>query len=63
MTDKIEAHLWEAAEADPAWPSSDAEHRAVARFGLAREIAAEFATDAVAHRASGRGSRCSQLLL
>ena len=24
MTDEIEAHLWEAAEADPAWPSSEA---------------------------------------
>ena len=48
LTDEIEAHLWEAAEADPAWPSPEAEHRAVARFGLAREIAAEFAVDAVA---------------
>ena len=50
MTDEIEAHLWEAAEADPAWPSSEAEQRAVARFGLAREIAAEFAADAVAQQ-------------
>jgi hypothetical protein len=47
MTEEIEAHLWDAAEADPAWPSPEAERRAVARFGLAREIAAEFAADAV----------------
>ena len=50
MTDEIEAHLWDAAEADPAWPSAEAEQRAVARFGLAREIAAEFAADAVARQ-------------
>lgn len=47
MADEVEAHLWEAAEADPAWPSAEAERRAVERFGLAREIAAQFATDAV----------------
>jgi hypothetical protein len=50
MTEEIEAHLWDAAEADPAWPSPDAERRAVERFGLAREIAAEFATDAVSRQ-------------
>jgi hypothetical protein len=50
MTEEIEAHLRDAAEADPAWPSPDAERRAVARFGLAREIAAEFAADAVARQ-------------
>ena len=50
LTEEIEAHLWDAAEADPAWPSCEAEHRAVARFGLAREIAAEFAADAVAQQ-------------
>jgi hypothetical protein len=50
MTDEIEAHLWDAAEADPAWPSLEAERRAVARFGLAREIAAQFAADAVARQ-------------
>ena len=37
------------AEADPAWPSIEAERRAVERFGLGREIAARFAVDAV-HR-------------
>jgi hypothetical protein len=50
MTEEIEAHLWDAAEADPAWPSPEAERRAVARFGLAREIAAEFAADAVSRQ-------------
>lgn len=51
MADEVEAHLWDAAEADPAWPSADAEHRAVERFGLAREIAAQFATDAIDRQA------------
>jgi hypothetical protein len=51
MANEVEAHLWDAAEADPAWPSPDAEQRAVDRFGLAREIAAQFATDAVNRQA------------
>jgi hypothetical protein len=51
MADEIEAHLWDAAEADPTWPSPDAEHRAVERFGLAREIAGQFAADAVIRQA------------
>ena len=51
LADEVEAHLWEAAEADPAWPSPEAERRAVARFGLAREIAAQFAADAVNRQA------------
>ena len=51
MADEVEAHLWDAAEADPAWPSVEAERRAVERFGLAREIAAQFATDAVNRQA------------
>lgn len=51
MADEVEAHLWDAAEADPAWPSPEAEQRAVDRFGLAREIAAQFATDAVNRQA------------
>jgi hypothetical protein len=51
MADEVEAHLWDAAEADPAGPSADAERRAVERFGLAREIAAQFATDAVNRQA------------
>jgi hypothetical protein len=51
MVEEVEAHLWEAAEADPAWPSPEAELRAVARFGLAREVAAQFATDAASRQA------------
>jgi hypothetical protein len=51
MADEVEAHLRDAAESDPAWPSLQAERRAVERFGLAREIAAQFATDAVTRQA------------
>jgi hypothetical protein len=52
MAEEVEAHLWEAAEADPSWPSPQAERRAVERFGLAREIAGQFASDAVGRQAS-----------
>lgn len=51
MADEVASHLWEAAEADPAWPSPEAQRRAVERFGLAREIAAQFAVDAVNRQA------------
>jgi hypothetical protein len=51
IADEVEAHLWDAAESDPAWPSIEAERRAVERFGLAREIAAQFAADAVNRQA------------
>jgi hypothetical protein len=51
MADEVEAHLREAAEADPAWPLPEAEQRAVERFGLARELAAQFAADAVNRQA------------
>lgn len=51
MADEVEGHLRDAAEADPAWPSTEAEQRAVDRFGLAREIAAQFAADAVNRQA------------
>ena len=51
MTAEVEAHLRDAAEADPSWPSQEAERRAVARFGLARELAAEFAHDAANRQA------------
>ena len=44
---EVEGHLRDAAEADPAWPSPEAERRAIERFGLAQEIAARFAADAV----------------
>jgi hypothetical protein len=50
MTEEIETHLWEATEADPAWPSPEAERRAVERFGLAREIASQFAEDSVSRQ-------------
>ena len=60
MADEVEAHLWDAAEADPAWPSPEAERRAVERFGLAREIAAQFAADAVTVRRAVPGSCCSR---
>jgi hypothetical protein len=51
LADEVESHLWEAVEADPAGPSPEAERRAVARFGLAREIAAQFAVDAIDRQA------------
>lgn len=47
LADEVEAHLWDAAEADPAGPSPEAQQRAVARFGLAHEIAVQFAADAI----------------
>lgn len=47
LASEVEDHLRDAAEADPAWPSPEAERRAVERFGLGREIAAQFAVDAV----------------
>ena len=51
LADEVEAHLWDAVEADPAGPSPEAQQRAVARFGLAREIAAQFAGDAIDRQA------------
>jgi hypothetical protein len=48
---EVEDHLRDAAEADPAWPSDEAERRAVERFGLGREIAAQFAADAIDRQA------------
>lgn len=51
MADEVESHLWEAAEAEPTWPSPEAQRRAVERFGLAREVAAQFAVDAVNRQA------------
>ena len=47
LTSEVEDHLRDAAESDPAWPSSEAERRAVQRFGLSRQIAAQFAADAI----------------
>jgi hypothetical protein len=51
LASEVEDHLREAAEADPSWPSPEAERRALERFGLAREIAAQFAADAVDRQA------------
>ena len=51
LPEEIEAHLRDAAEADPVWPAAEAERRAIERFGLAREIAAQFAADAVDRQA------------
>src|SRR5258708_2801143 len=47
LASEVEDHLRDAAEAHPAWPSPEAERRAVERFGLGRAIAAQFANDAV----------------
>ena len=51
LAEEVESHLRDVAEADPAWPSPDAEQRTIARFGLAREIAAQFAADAIDRQA------------
>ena len=51
LASEVEDHLRDAAEADPAWPSPEAERRAVERFGLGREIAAQFAADAIDRQA------------
>ena len=51
LSSEVEDHLRDAAEADLAWPSADAERRAVERFGLGRDIAAELAADAVDRQA------------
>lgn len=51
LASEVEDHLRDAVEADPAGPSIEAEHRAVERFGLAREIAGQFASEAVDRQA------------
>ncbi|MCA0302137.1 MAG: hypothetical protein LCH95_06995 [Proteobacteria bacterium] len=48
---EVEDHLREAVEADPRGATPDAERRAVERFGLAREIAAQCARDAIDRQA------------
>ena len=45
---EVEDHLWEAVESDPAADRQEAERRAVAKFGDARAIAAQFAVLSVA---------------
>lgn len=44
---EVEDHLRGAAERESTWPSPESERRVIERFGLAREIAAQFAADAV----------------
>jgi hypothetical protein len=51
LASEVEDHLREAAEADPAWPAPAAERRAIERFGLSREIAAQFASDVIERQA------------
>jgi hypothetical protein len=51
LASEIGDHLREAAEADPAWPAPEAERRVIERFGLSREIATQFAADAIDRQA------------
>jgi hypothetical protein len=48
---EVEDHLRAAAETEATRPSPEAERRAIERFGPAREIAAQFAVDAVERHA------------
>jgi hypothetical protein len=45
LADGVEAHLRNAAEADPAGPSPEAQQRTVTHFGFAREIAVQFVAE------------------
>ncbi len=47
---EVEDHLWEAVVADPAGDTSEAQRRAIANFGDARAIAAEFAVISLARQ-------------
>ncbi|MFO1158173.1 MAG: hypothetical protein U1E60_05005 [Reyranellaceae bacterium] len=51
LVSEVEDHLRDAADADAAGPSIEAERRAVERFGVAREIAVQFAADSVDRQA------------
>lgn len=51
LASEAEDHLREAAEADSEWPAPEAERRAIERFGLSREIAAQVAADAIDRQA------------
>ena len=53
---QVEDHLWEAVAADPAGDRQGAERRAVARFGDARAIAAQFVVVSLAARARRAGT-------
>jgi hypothetical protein len=53
---EVEDHLWEAVAADPEGDTSESQRRAIAHFGDARDIAAEFAVLSLARhsrRAAG----------
>jgi hypothetical protein len=47
---EVEDHLWEAVAADPAGDTSESQRRAIANFGEARAIAAEFAVLSLARQ-------------
>jgi hypothetical protein len=49
---EVEDHLWEAVAADPTGNLLEAQRRAVANFGDARVIAAQFAVVSLADRKS-----------
>ena len=52
---EVEDHLRDAAAADPGGDRSEAERRAIAAFGDARAIAAQFGAGALARQARGAG--------
>ena len=52
---EVEDHLWEAVAADPAGNMPEAQRRAVANFGDARAIAAQFAVVSLARRSRQTG--------
>lgn len=52
---EVEDHLWEAVAADPAGNLPEAQRRAVANFGDARAIAAQFAVVSLARRSRQAG--------
>jgi HAAS domain-containing protein len=59
---EVEDHLWEAVAADPAGDTSETQRRAVANFGDARSIAAEFAVISLA-RQSRRAAIAAVLVI
>jgi hypothetical protein len=52
---EVEDHLWEAVAADPAADASEVEQRAIADFGDARAIAAQFAVISLARHSRRAG--------
>jgi hypothetical protein len=52
---EVEDHLWEAVASDPAENALDAQRRAIANFGDARVIAAQFAVISLARRSRRAG--------